>query len=171
MKNEINNKNQFFKDLSQHTMYSSLIKELNEYSVRTNLDENIKHYNEFCDKAEVVKANFVNEMIRLYELKIITDDVFNKALDPQLPVCNYNNKAEIFTMDFNFIPHVKSMYSRDVYKVKNALICMIMQGIKRMVEKPHYGTEPILIIFSVYHQYIFDVDNIELKYVIDAMRY
>ena len=40
-----------------------------------------------------------------------------------------------------------------------------------MSEKSHYGTDPILIIFSIYHKYIFDLDNIELKYVIDAMRY
>jgi len=46
-----------------------------------------------------------------------------------------------------------------------------MQGIKRMHEKPNYGTDSILIIFSVYYKYIFDVENIELKYVIDAMRY
>ncbi len=73
MKNDNNDENQFFQELNQHTMYQSMMKELNNHTVRTNLDENIKYYNDFCEKAEVVKANFVNEMTRLHELSIITD--------------------------------------------------------------------------------------------------
>ncbi|WP_290445842.1 hypothetical protein [Clostridium estertheticum] len=42
-------------------------------------------------------------MTRLHELQVITDDVFNKALEMQLSVCNYDNKTEIFIMDFNLI--------------------------------------------------------------------
>ena len=129
--------------------------ELNKYSIKTNVDEHIKCYNHFCEKSEVAKANFVNEMIHLYELQIITDDVFIKALDMQISTCKYDSKTEIFTMDFKFVPHVKSMYSRDVYKIKNALIFIIMEVIKRMKNKPNYDKEPMLIIFSVYsHIYL-----------------
>ena len=106
-----------------------------------------------------------------HELQIITDDAFNKDLDPQIIGCTYDSKSEIFTIHFNFVPHVKSMYSRDVYKAKNALICLVMQGIKRMIVKPSYDKELVIIIFSVYHSYRFDVDNVEIKYLIDAMRY
>ena len=45
--------------------FQSLMNELNEHPVKTNLDETIQYYNDFCGKAEVVKANFVNETICL----------------------------------------------------------------------------------------------------------
>ncbi|WP_291637748.1 hypothetical protein [Clostridium sp.] len=100
MRNTNNDGTQFFEQLGQHVMYNNLMKELNKHPVRTNLDENIKYYNDFCGKAESVKAGFVEEMNLLHELQIISDDVFNKALDPQIPQCKYDS-----TMNFSFVPH------------------------------------------------------------------
>ncbi|WP_298836060.1 hypothetical protein [Clostridium sp.] len=53
---------------------------LNKNPIRTNVDESIKIYNHFCTKAEVIKANFVNELIHLHVLEAITDYEFNEAL-------------------------------------------------------------------------------------------
>ncbi|MBV1818020.1 hypothetical protein [Clostridium cochlearium] len=40
-----------------------------------------------------------------------------------------------------------------------------------MKNKPKYNENAVLIIFSLYSPYLFDVDNVEFKYIIDAFRY
>jgi len=162
---------QFYRDMGEYTRFKSLMNKLNEYPVRTDVDEHIKVYNDFCTKSEVIKANLLSEIIHLHKIEAISDYEFNKALDQHIPKCNYDIKTEVFTMEFNFVPHIKSMYSRDVWKIKNALVCLVMEGIKRMDVKPNYDKEPMIILFTISNKYSFDVDNVEIKYVIDAMRY
>ncbi|MBZ9624393.1 hypothetical protein G9F71_016190 [Clostridium sp. FP2] len=162
---------QFFNELGKYTLYHTLLDELNKHPIKTNQDINIQYYHNLCEKFETVKTNFIEEMIHQNKLQIISDTVFENALDPLIPKCKYDNKTEIFTMDFNFVPYLKIDYLKKFVKIKNALMYLIMEGIKRMEEKPNYYKQPVLIIFSIAKPILFDVDNIEIKYIIDAMRY
>ena len=161
----------FFEELGEYTLYHSLLEELNNHPIKTDQDANIQCYHNLCEKFESVKVNFIEEMINLKELQIITDEVFNKALDPLIPRCNFDNKTETFTMELSFVPYLKIDYLKKFVRIKNALMYLIMEGINRMEDKPSYDKEPVLIIFSVSKPNLFDVDNIEIKYIIDAMRY
>jgi len=162
---------QFFKELGEYTRFHRLMDELNKNPIKTNVDANIKRYNEFCEKFEYIKADFIERLIQLNELGIITDNRFDEDLEPYIPKCNYDVETEIFTMDFNFVPHLKAEYLKKFVKAKNAFVFLIMEGIKKMDIKPHYNKEPVMVIFTISKKYLFDVDNVEIKYIIDAMRY
>ena len=92
-------------------------------------------------------------------------------MEPYIPQCKFDTKTQIFTMDFSFVPHLKAEYLKKFVKTKNALVFLIMEGIKKMKIKPLYDKEPVMVIFTISNKYLFDVDNIEVKYIIDAMRY
>ena len=161
----------FFKELGEYSRFHSLMDELNKHPVRTNVDENMKIYNEFCEKFEYIKASFIERLIQLNHIEVITDNRLCEDLEPYIPKCNYDTDTEVFNMDFSFVPHLKAEYLKKFVKVKNAFVFLIMEGIKQMEIKPHYDKEPVIVIFTICSKYIFDVDNVEIKYIIDAMRY
>jgi len=161
----------FFKELGEYSQFHRLMDELEKHPIRTNADENIKLFNAFCEQYEQIKGDFIQSLIHLNDLEVMPAISFNKALDPYLPKCNYDTKTEVFTMDFNFVPHLKVEYLRKFAKPKNAFVYLIMEGIKKMNIKPNYNKEPVIIIFTISKKYLFDVDNVEIKYIIDAMRY
>lgn len=161
----------FYDELGKYTLYHTLLDELNQQPIKTDQDSNIRFYHNLCEKYEQMKTSFIEEMINLNKLQIINDVVFKKALDPLIPKCCFDNKTGNFTMQFNFVPFLKIDYLKKFVKIKNALVYLIMEGIKNMLDKPSYGKEPVLIIFSISNPFLFDVDNIEIKYIIDAMRY
>jgi hypothetical protein len=171
MKYDIDNGMDFFKELGEYSRFNNLMTELEKHPVRTNADKNIQLFNNFCERYEQIKGDFIQYLINLNHIGVMTDDAFNKGLEPYLPKCNYDTKTEIFTMDFNFVPHLKVEYLQKLAKPKNALVFLIMEGIKRMHTRPNYDKEPVMIIFTVSKKHLFDVDNIEVKYIIDAMRY
>lgn len=162
---------QFYRELGEYTRFNTLMDELEKHPIRTNADKNIKLFNDFCERYEQIKSDFIQSLIRLNDLGVMTDNSFNIALEPYLPKCNYDTKTEVFTMDFNFVPHLKVAYLRKFAKPKNAFVFLIMEGIKKMDIKPNYDKEPVIIIFTISKKYMFDVDNVEIKYIIDAMRY
>ena len=161
----------FFKEMGEYSRFHTLMDELEKHPIRTNADKNIKLFNDFCEQYEQIKADFIQSLIKLHDLGIMTDNSFNIGLEPYLPKCNYDTKTEVFTMDFNFVPHLKVDYLRKSNKSKNALVFLIMERIKKMDIKPNYDKEPVIIIFTISKKYLFDVDNVEIKYIIDAMRY
>lgn len=171
MKSDDYSDKKFYDELGKYTLYHSLLAELNQQPIKTDQDANIQFYHNLCEKSVQMVTRFIEEMINLDELQIITDVVFKKALNPLVPKCSYDDKTEIFTMEFNFVPFLKIDYLKKFVKVKNALVYLIMEGIKNMLQKPSYDKEPVLIIFTVAKPFLFDVDNIEIKYIIDAMRY
>ncbi|MBU3188769.1 hypothetical protein K9O30_06290 [Clostridium bowmanii] len=165
------NEEEFYDELGKYTLYRTLLDELNKHPIKTYQDVNIQYYHNLCEKFETIKTDYIEEMIHLHELQIITDVVFQTALDPIIPKCFYDSKTEIFTMDFNFVPFLKIDYLKKFVKIKNALMYLIIEGINRMEEKPNYNKEPVLIIFTIAKSRFFDVDNIEIKYIIDSFRY
>lgn len=138
----------FFKEFGEYSWFHTLMDELDKHPVRTNVDKDIKHFNAFCEQYEQIKGDFIQSQIRLHDLGVMTDDCFNQRLEPYLPKCNYDIKTEVFTIDFNFVPHLKVEYLRKFAKPKNALVFLIMEGIKKMDIKPNYDKEPAMIIFS-----------------------
>ncbi len=164
------NQEHFFDEVGKYTLYNTLLNQLNEHPIKTNQTHNIQYYHNICEKFETIKTDFIDKMINLQELKIITDTAFNAALEPLIPKCYFDSKTEIFTMDFSFVPYLKIDYLKKFVKIKNALMYLIMEGINLMQVKPKYEG-PVLIIFSISKKFLFDVDNIEIKYIIDSLRY
>lgn len=164
------NEEQYFIQSGKYTLYHTLLNELNEQPIKTNQTDSIQYYHNICEKFESIKTDFIDKIIKLNELQIITDKEFNLALEPMIPKCIFDSKTEIFTMDFNFVPYLKIDYLKKFVKIKNALMYLIMEGINKMEMKPKYE-EPVLIIFSISKKFLFDIDNIEIKYVIDSLRY
>ncbi len=164
------NQEHFFDQSGKYTLYHTLLNELNQHPLKTNQDANIQYYHNISEKFESIKSDYIDKMINLQELQIITDTAFNAALEPLIPKCNFNSKTEIFTMDFSFVPYLKIDYLKKFVKIRNALMYLIMKGVNRMEMKPKYE-EPVLIIFSISKKFLFDVDNIEIKYIIDSLRY
>lgn len=160
-----------FKEFGEYSRFHTLMDELEKHPVRSNVDEAIKQFNAYCEQYEQIKGDFIQNQINLHDLGFMTDDCFNQRLEPYLPKCNYDTKTEVFTMDFNFVPHLKVAYLKRLATPKNALVFLIMEAIKKMDIKPYYDKEPVMIIFSISKKYLFDVDNVEIKYIIDAMRY
>jgi len=164
------NEEQYFTQSGKYMLYHTLLNELNEHPIKTNRTDNIQYYHNICEKFESIKSDYIDRMINLQELKIITDAAFNATLEPLIPKCNFDSKTGIFTMDFNFVPYLKIDYLKKFVKIKNALMYLIMESINQIEMKPRYE-EPILIIFSISKKFLFDVDNIEIKYIIDSLRY
>jgi hypothetical protein len=74
-------------------------------------------------------------------------------------------------MDFNFVQYLKIDYLKKYVKIKTGHMHLVLEGINGMEAKPNYNKKQVLIIFSIAKNCLFDVDNIEIKYIIDAMRY
>ncbi|MBU3200305.1 hypothetical protein LL037_18665 [Clostridium estertheticum] len=164
------NEEQYFNQSGKYTLYHTLLNELNQHPIKTNQDANIQYYHNISEKFESIKGDYIDKMINLRELQIITDTAFNTALEPLIPKCIFDSKTEVFRMDFNFVPYLKIDYLKKFVKIKNALMYLIMESINQMKTKPKYK-EPVLIIFSISKKFLFDVDNIEIKYIIDSLRY
>ena len=133
--------------------------------------EEIKLFHDFCAKTELLKVNFLCSFMAVNELVPYDESSINTVLEPFIPSCSYNRETNVFDMDLDFAPYLKFNTIKDFSKVKNVVVRLITEGINRMKTKPKYNKEAVLIIFTLYSPYIFDVDNIEVKYIIDAFRY
>ena len=133
--------------------------------------ESIEWFHELREKYEIIVSKFLDHFIRTNELIPYNPDVVNEVLEPFIPKCFYDEKKEVFEMEIDFVPYLKFKSIKDFSLVKNTLVYLIMEGIKRMKVKPNYNKKAVLIIFSLYSPFLFDLDNVEIKYIIDAMRY
>lgn len=133
-------------------------------------DEIVK-YHEFCNRYEFARFNFINKFLYVNNILPYDNKTFESVIEPLIPECTYDEKSEIFDMNLSFIPYLKFDTLREFVSVKNVIIQLIMEGVKRLPIKPNYDKEAVLIVFTLQSPYEFDLDNIEVKYIIDALRY
>jgi len=162
--------NNFFKNSNLIAKYG-IDKAVGKLPIRTNLDQTLEYFHEFCARTELAKNTFIDDFIYMHDLKLIDDLTFINALNPLVPLCSLDSTTGVFTMELNFMPYLKFKSLKDFTKVKNNILYLIMQGISKMKEKPCYGKEPVVISFTMHSKFLIDLDNVEVKYIIDAMRY
>jgi|GEM_PF-4729563 len=61
MKYDKDDGTQFFKELGEYTRFHRLMDELNKSPIRTNVDANMKIYNEFCENSNILKLILLND--------------------------------------------------------------------------------------------------------------
>lgn len=133
--------------------------------------EDIELFHKFCAKTELLKVSFLRSFMAVNELIPYDKKTINSVLETLIPSCSYNEETEVFSMELNFVPYLKFNTVKEFAKVKNVVLRLITEGINRMKIKPKYDKNAVLIIFTLYSPYLFDVDNVEFKYIIDAFRY
>ncbi|MCY6354354.1 hypothetical protein [Clostridium sp. ZS2-4] len=128
-------------------------------------------YHDFCAKTEYIKAKFLESFYAVNEIMPYDDDTVDSVLEPVIPKCEFDPENEIFHMKLDFVPFLHFSSIKEFIKVKHAILRLTLEGIKRLKVKPNYGKNAVLIIFTLYSPYVFDVDNVDFKYIIDAFRY
>lgn len=172
------NFNNVFNNWTQHNALMSELKQLNEkFTITNELQNQLNLYYDFCSKTELIKFDFIDNLIKFSEINKLNiydnkcTEILDDAINILIPKCNYNETTEVFNMDLTFVPYLNLNTIKGFSKMKNITTYLILEGIKQLKVKPKYDRKEVLIIFDLYSPYVFDVDNIEVKYIIDALRY
>jgi len=128
-------------------------------------------FREFLRRSEEAKFLFAKRLLYIQDMYPIPIPEIEEILKPLIPKCEYDIKKDIFRMKINFVPYLQFNTIKGFGLIKTMIIRLITAAVNEMKVKPSYDKDAVLIIFSLKSPQEFDVDNIDFKYIIDALRY